>query len=51
MSDEADHTRRWLLNAGGAAIFSGAIHTSAASAQTAPVSTMAAPTDAAEASV
>jgi len=25
MSDEADHTRRWLINAGGAAILSGAV--------------------------
>jgi 2-methylcitrate dehydratase PrpD len=35
MSDEADHTRRWLINAGGAAILSGAVPVSAASAQTA----------------
>jgi 2-methylcitrate dehydratase PrpD len=34
MSEEADHTRRWLINAGGAAILSGAIP--AAHAQTAP---------------
>ena len=34
MSQEADHTRRWLINAGGAAILSGAIPATSASAQT-----------------
>jgi 2-methylcitrate dehydratase PrpD len=37
MSDAADHTRRWLINAGGAAILSGALPTTAASAQTVAV--------------
>ena len=36
MRDEADHTRRWLINAGGAAILSSAIPVTASSAQTAP---------------
>ena len=46
MSEEADHTRRWLINAGGAAILSGAIP--AAHAQTAPAAgapAAVAPTD------
>jgi len=46
MSEEADHTRRWLINAGGAAILSGAIP--AAHAQTAPAAgapAAGAPTD------
>jgi 2-methylcitrate dehydratase PrpD len=47
MSDEADHTRRWLINAGGAAILSGAIP--AAHAQTAPAPGAAIATDAAAA--
>ena len=34
MADEADHTRRWLMNAGGAAILSGAIPGTTAHAQT-----------------
>jgi 2-methylcitrate dehydratase PrpD len=34
MSDEADHTRRWLINASGAAILSSAIPVTAAQAQT-----------------
>jgi 2-methylcitrate dehydratase PrpD len=33
MTDEADHTRRWLINASGAAILSGALPVSGASAQ------------------
>ena len=35
MRDEADHTRRWLINASGAAILSGAIPAAALHAQTA----------------
>ncbi len=35
MRDEADHTRRWLINASGAAILSGAIPATASHAQTA----------------
>src|SRR5260370_26593406 len=35
MSDGPDHTRRWLINAGGAAILSSAIPLTAAHAQTA----------------
>src|ERR1700722_11803628 len=35
MRDEADHTRRWLINASGAAILSGAIPATALQAQTA----------------
>jgi 2-methylcitrate dehydratase PrpD len=35
MDDQADHTRRWLINASGAAILSGAISGRAAFAQTA----------------
>jgi 2-methylcitrate dehydratase PrpD len=35
MTDEADHTRRWLMNAGGAAILSGALPGAPAQAQTA----------------
>jgi 2-methylcitrate dehydratase PrpD len=35
MRDEADHTRRWLINASGAAILSGAIPATALHAQTA----------------
>jgi Cft2 family RNA processing exonuclease len=35
MSDDAGHTRRWLINASGAAIVSGAIPVAAAGAQTA----------------
>jgi 2-methylcitrate dehydratase PrpD len=34
--NEPDFTRRWLINASGAAMLSGALQTSAASAQTAP---------------
>jgi 2-methylcitrate dehydratase PrpD len=36
MSDEADHTRRWLINASGAAILSGALPGSSAQAAPAP---------------
>src|SRR5436305_629006 len=36
MRDEADHTRRWLINASGAAILSSAIPGPAALAQPAP---------------
>jgi 2-methylcitrate dehydratase PrpD len=43
MSDEADHTRRWLINARGAAILSGAIPGTAAFAQTAAAPAPAAP--------
>ena len=35
MSDDPDHTRRWLINASGAAILSGALPVAAAHAQTA----------------
>ncbi|HEY6254754.1 MAG TPA: MmgE/PrpD family protein [Xanthobacteraceae bacterium] len=35
MSDETDHTRRWLINAGGAAILSSTLPATAANAQTA----------------
>jgi 2-methylcitrate dehydratase PrpD len=47
MSDEADHTRRWLINAGGAAILSSALPTTTASAQTAAAPAAAAETTAA----
>jgi 2-methylcitrate dehydratase PrpD len=48
MSDETDHTRRWLINASGAAILSGALPVTAAYAQTAPApAASAAATDAA----
>src|SRR5258705_721860 len=36
MSDEADHTRRWLINASGAAMLSGALPGSSAQAAPAP---------------
>ena len=39
MSDEADQTRRWLLNASGAAILSGALRGSSAQAAPAPART------------
>jgi 2-methylcitrate dehydratase PrpD len=50
VSQEADHTRRWLINAGGAAILSGAIAPASATAQTASAQSAAAPAaaDAAE---
>jgi 2-methylcitrate dehydratase PrpD len=48
MSDEADHTRRWLINAGGAAILSGAMRPATASAETASTQTAAAPAAAAD---
>jgi MmgE/PrpD N-terminal domain len=35
MDDEADHTRRWLINASGAALLTGAIPVASASAQNA----------------
>ena len=41
MSDEADHTRRWLINASGAAILSSAVPVTALRAQTAAVPTAA----------
>src|SRR5258708_18983164 len=47
MRDEADHTRRWLLNASGAAILSSAIPATAAYAQTAAAPAPAAPAGAA----
>src|ERR1700689_1581587 len=34
MSSEADHTRRWLINAGGAAILSGTLPVTTSYAQT-----------------
>ncbi len=37
MTDEADHTRRWLINASGAAVLSSAIPATTSYAQTAPV--------------
>jgi hypothetical protein len=37
MSDETDHTRRWLINASGAAILSSAVPITASRAQTAAV--------------
>ncbi len=46
MSDEADHTRRWLINASGAAILSSAIPLTASHAQTAAAPAPSAPTDA-----
>ena len=45
MSQEADHTRRWLINAGGAAILSGAMRPASAqsaSPQAAPAAAAAA---------
>jgi hypothetical protein len=45
MSDEADHTRRWLLNASGAAILSSAIPGAASFAQTAATPAPAAAAD------
>src|SRR6266700_343083 len=51
MSDEADHTRRWLINASGAAILSSAIPVTAARAQTAAAPAPGAATDAARDSV
>ena len=47
MSDEMDHTRRWLINASGAAILSGAIPVASAYAQTAAPAVPAAVADAA----
>jgi 2-methylcitrate dehydratase PrpD len=49
MSDEADHTRRWLINAGGAAILSSTIPVATAAAQTAAAP--GGPADAAEGSL
>jgi 2-methylcitrate dehydratase PrpD len=51
MRDEADHTRRWLLNASGAAILSSAIPATAAYAQTAAAPAPGAPTGAARDSI
>ena len=48
MSDEADHTRRWLINASGAAILSSAIPVTASHAQTAAAPAPGAAADAAE---
>ncbi|HEY4404399.1 MAG TPA: MmgE/PrpD family protein [Xanthobacteraceae bacterium] len=45
MSDEADHTRRWLINASGAAILSSAIPGAASFAQTAATPAPAAAAD------
>jgi 2-methylcitrate dehydratase PrpD len=45
MRDEADHTRRWLINASGAAILSSAIPGAASYAQTAAVPAPAAAAD------
>jgi 2-methylcitrate dehydratase PrpD len=46
MSDDADQTRRWLINASGAAILSGAIPGSSVQAAPAPGTAAAAPADA-----
>src|SRR5882757_3618191 len=51
MSDEADHTRRWLINASGAAILSSAIPLTASHAQTAATQVPSAATDAAADSI
>jgi 2-methylcitrate dehydratase PrpD len=48
MSDEADHTRRWLINASGAAILSSALPVTAAYAQTAAVPASGTTADAAD---
>jgi 2-methylcitrate dehydratase PrpD len=48
MRDEADHTRRWLLNASGAAILSNAVPVAASHAQTAAAPAPNAPREAAE---
>src|SRR2546427_9002110 len=50
MSDETDHTRRWLINASGAAILSSAIPVTASHAQTAVAQAPSAPADAADGS-
>src|SRR5262249_50973965 len=47
MSDEADHTRRWLINTSGAAILSGAIPVATSHAQISTVPAPNAPRDAA----
>jgi 2-methylcitrate dehydratase PrpD len=51
MSDEADHTRRWLINASGAAILSSAIPLTASQAQTAAAQVPGAAADAAADSI
>jgi len=43
MSDEADHTRRWLINAGGAAMLSGAMPIANSMAETAGAAVSGAP--------
>jgi 2-methylcitrate dehydratase PrpD len=48
MNDEADRTRRWLINASGAAMVSGVLPVAAARAQTAPEPAPAASSNAAE---
>ena len=50
MSDETDHTRRWLINASGAAILSSAIPVTASHTQTAVAQAPSAPADAADGS-
>ncbi len=45
MSDAPDHTRRWLISAGGAAILSNAVPVTTSNAQTAAAAANSAPTE------